>query len=261
MKTTAVMIGAGRVATHLAQALRERAGLRLVQVYSRTAEHAQALAEGSDGAAWTTSAEAVRTDADVYVFSLSDDALADVASRVPTNDGLWLHTAGSVPMDVFRGRAHRYGVLYPLQTFSRDRSVDFHRVPCFVEGCTSEVTDEVRALAEQLSDEVHALPSDRRAYLHLAAVFACNFTNHMYALADEIVRAQGIDGAVLRPLIDETAAKIHRLTPREAQTGPAVRCDRAVMERQAAMITDPEVRQLYEAISRGIYAKQLKTKS
>ena len=95
MKTPAVMIGAGRVATHLAQALRERAGLRLVQVYSRTAEHARALAEGLDGTAWTTSAEAVRTDADVYVFSLSDDALADVAIRVPTNNGLRLHTAGA----------------------------------------------------------------------------------------------------------------------------------------------------------------------
>lgn len=254
MNETVVMIGAGRVATHLAQALRGRAGLRLVQVYSRTAEHARALAEGADGAAWTTSAEAVRTDAEVYVFSLSDDALADVAGRVPTNDGLWLHTAGSVPMDVFRGRARRYGVLYPLQTFSRERSVDFCRVPCFVEGCTAEVTDEVRALAERLSDEVHVLPSADRAYLHLAAVFACNFTNHMYVLADEIVRAHGLDGSVLRPLIDETAAKIHRLTPREAQTGPALRNDRAVMERQAAMISDPDVRRLYEAISRGIYA-------
>ena len=122
MNETVVMIGAGRVATHLAQALREHAGLRLVQVYSRTAEHARALAERSGDATWTTSAEAVRTDADVYVFSLSDDALAGVARRVPANDGLWLHTAGSVPMNVFRGRARRYGVLYPLQTFSRDRS-------------------------------------------------------------------------------------------------------------------------------------------
>lgn len=254
MMATAVMIGAGRVATHLAQALRKRAGLRLVQVYSRTSEHARALAERSGEAEWTTSVEAVRRDADVYIFALSDDALADVAGRVPTNDGLWLHTAGSVPMDVFHGRAQRYGVLYPLQTFSRERSVDFRRVPCFVEGCTAEVTDEVRALAERLSDEVHVLPSADRAYLHLAAVFACNFTNHMYALADEIVRAHGLDGAVLRPLIDETAAKIHSLTPRDAQTGPALRNDCAVMERQAAMISDPDVRRLYEAISRGIYA-------
>ena len=259
MNETVVMIGAGRVATHLAQALRERAGLRLVQVYSRTAEHARALAERSGGAAWTTSAEAVRTDADVYVFSLSDDALAGVARRVPANDGLWLHTAGSVPMNVFRGQARRYGVLYPLQTFSRERSVDFRRVPCFVEGCTAEVTDEVRTLAERLSDEVHELSSVDRAYLHLAAVFACNFTNHMYALADGIVRARGLDGSVLRPLIDETAAKIHRLTPREAQTGPAIRNDRAVLNRQAAMIIDPDVKRLYEEISRGIYAEQLKS--
>lgn len=259
MNETVVMIGAGRVATHLAQALRERAGLHLVQVYSRTAEHARALAEGAGDATWTTSAEAVRTDADVYVFSLSDDALADVARRVPANDGLWLHTAGSVPMDVFRDRSRRYGVLYPLQTFSRERSVDFRRVPCFVEGCTAEVADEVRALAQRLSDEVHVLPSADRAYLHLAAVFACNFTNHMYALADEIVRARGLDGSVLRPLIDETAAKIHRLTPREAQTGPALRNDRAVIDRQAAMIADPDVRRLYEEISRGIYAEQLKS--
>ena len=162
-------------------------------------------------------------------------------------------------MNVFRGRARRYGVLYPLQTFSRERSVDFRRVPCFVEGCTAGVTDEVRTLAERLSDEVHELSSVDRAYLHLAAVFACNFTNHMYALADGIVRARGLDGSVLRPLIDETAAKIHRLTPREAQTGPALRNDRAVIDRQASMIADPDVRRLYEDISRGIYAERLKS--
>ena len=107
MMATAVMIGAGRVATHLAQALRKRAGLRLVQVYSRTSEHARALAERSGEAEWTTSVEAVRRDADVYIFALSDDALADVAGRVPTNDGLWLHTAGSVPRGGFHGRPQR----------------------------------------------------------------------------------------------------------------------------------------------------------
>ncbi len=176
-----------------------------------------------------------------------------IVTQVSPNEGLWLHTAGSVPMDIFRGYARRYGVLYPLQTFSKKRPVDFRNVPCFIEADSAQSEQRLRTLAEKISSDVRLLSSEKRRYLHLAAVFACNFTNHMYVLADRILSEQGIDPAVLLPLIDETATKIHTLSPADAQTGPAVRYDCNVIEQQSAMLTDPVVRELYELISKNIH--------
>ncbi|MDR3194341.1 MAG: DUF2520 domain-containing protein [Tannerella sp.] len=246
-----VSIGSGNVAVHLLPAL-QRAGCETVQVYSRSEARARALA-GRLGAAWTADAGRIRTDADLYVFAVTDDALPELAARIPPNGGLWIHTAGSVPMDVFKGRAGRYGVLYPLQTFSGSRTTDFRRIPCFVEACRPDDETLLFRLAAQLSDCVRTLASDRRKYLHLAAVFACNFSNHMYALAGRILAEQGLPADVLIPLVDETAAKIHDLTPRQAQTGPAVRNDRNVIERHLSLLTDPDMKEIYQLLSHHIY--------
>ncbi|MFC2323153.1 MAG: Rossmann-like and DUF2520 domain-containing protein [Tannerella forsythia] len=246
-----VFIGAGNVATHLSAAMRQ-AGLCICQIYSRTEKNAQRLA-AEHACAWTTDTGALRSDADLYVFALKDAVLHKIVTQVSPNEGLWLHTAGSVPMDIFRGYARRYGVLYPLQTFSKKRPVDFRNVPCFIEADSAQSEQRLRTLAEKISSDVRLLSFEKRRYLHLAAVFACNFTNHMYVLADRILSEQGIDPAVLLPLIDETAAKIHSLSPADAQTGPAVRYDRNVIEQQSAMLTDPVVRELYELISKNIH--------
>jgi len=214
--------------------------------------NAQGLA-AEHACAWTTDTGALRSDADLYVFALKDAVLHKIVAQVSPNEGLWLHTAGSVPMDIFRGYARRYGVLYPLQTFSKKRPVDFRNVPCFIEADSAQSEQRLRTLAEKISSDVRLLSSEKRRYLHLAAVFACNFTNHMYVLADRILSEQGIDPAVLLPLIDETATKIHTLSPADAQTGPAVRYDCNVIEQQSAMLTDPVVRELYELISKNIH--------
>ena len=179
--------------------------------------------------------------------------MADVIARVRPNNGLWVHTAGSMPMDIFSGHVANYGVLYPMQTFSKTREVDFSVIPFFLEANTSENAGKLQQLAEKLSENVRFLSSDKRKSLHLAAVFACNFTNHIYALAVKFLQGQGIPADVLLPLIDETAAKIHTMSPREAQTGPAIRYDENVINKHLAMLDDPDMRTIYRLISQSIH--------
>lgn len=266
---TVVLLGAGRVATSLAPALVE-AGFRLRQVWSRTERSARMLAASLD-VPYTDSLDAVVPDADIYIACVADGALPDLAKRVVEVVGslgsleslgsiggevrripLFLHTAGSVPMDVWRqaGASH-YGILYPLQTFSKERTVDMREVSLFVEASDEDALRRTEALASCLSDKVYRADSRRRARLHVAAVFACNFTNAMYDAAYRLLAQDEIPFEVLLPLIDETAAKVHTLIPRMAQTGPAARGDVAVMHsHMEALAQDKELQSLYESISR-----------
>ncbi|MDR1455594.1 MAG: DUF2520 domain-containing protein [Tannerella sp.] len=246
-----VFIGSGNVATHLSVAM-QKAGYVIGQVYSRNEIHAQALA-GRLHCDWTAKTGEITPAADLYVFAVRDDALPGLLTQIPPNNGLWIHTAGSVPMDVFEGHAAHCGVLYPLQTFSGNRDTDFRRVPCLIEARWPEDETRLHEIAGRLSDSVQTLSSDKRKFVHLAAVFACNFSNHMYALADQLVRGQGLSTDVLLPLIDETAAKIHVLSPSDAQTGPAVRGDRQTLDRHLALLPDPATREIYQLISNHIY--------
>lgn len=247
-----VCIGSGNLATNLTLAWKE-AGILVEQVFSRTEANARALAERL-GCAWTSSTGEIINDADLYLFSLKDSALETVASRLPGNSGLWVHTAGSMPLSVFEPFTTRRGVLYPLQTFSKGRRIDLGNVPFFLEANSEEDGAILEQLARAVSRDVRFLPSEKRCHLHLAAVFACNFVNHIYALADDILREEEIPFEVLLPLIDETAAKVHRLTPREAQTGPAIRYDENVINKHLAMLDKmPELKALYETLSRSIH--------
>ena len=247
-----VILGAGRVATHLAPAV-IGAGYELVQVWSRTEASACAVAEPL-GISYTDDLDAVVTDADIYIVCVADGVLSEVAGRLIRRVGdrhLFLHTAGSVPMDVWReaGASH-YGILYPLQTFSKERAVDMREVSLFVEASGEEAMVRTEALARGLSGRVFRADSERRARLHIAAVFACNFANAMYGAAQRLLAADGIPFEVLLPLIDETAAKVHKLTPREAQTGPAVRGDRNVMQcHTEALAGEKDLQRLYEVVS------------
>lgn len=249
MKT--IFLGAGNLATRLSVEM-QRKGMTIGQVYSHTPENARRLADRL-GCPWTTDPEAVETDADLYLFSLKDTALADVIARVRPNGGLWVHTAGSMPMDVFSGYAAHYGVLYPMQTFSKTREVDFRVIPFFLEAHTAEDAGKLQQVAERLSGNVRFLSSDKRKVLHLAAVFACNFTNHLYALAARLLAQQELPADLLLPLIDETAAKVHTMPPRVAQTGPAVRYDENVINKHLAMLDDPDMRSIYRLISQSIH--------
>lgn len=249
-----VWIGAGNLATCLGTAFRQ-AGHETLQVYSRTIESATALADKLGGKP-VTHPDALDLTADVYIFSVKDAVLEELVARLLQGrvSQLCLHTAGSMPMDVFKGHASRYGVLYPMQTFSKDRPVDFRSIPCFIEASDAETLETIRQLAASVSGKVKAMSTAQRRYVHLAAVFACNFTNHCYALAAEILERQGLPFEVMYSLIDETVAKVHDIPPRQAQTGPALRYDENVIHKQLTLLNEyPELKDVYEQMSRSIH--------
>jgi predicted short-subunit dehydrogenase-like oxidoreductase (DUF2520 family) len=202
-------------------------------------------------------------DADVYVVAVKDAVLADVVRQLCKGRAarVFLHTAGSMPMQVFDGLAAHYGVFYPMQTFSKERALDFSRIPIFLEGSDPVALGVARTLAESVSRQVVELSSEGRRRLHLAAVFACNFANHCYELASEVLQEQGLPFSVMQALVDETAAKVSELSPRQAQTGPAVRYDQNVMEAQLSLLADrPLAQQIYRLMSKSIHETALKEK-
>ena len=269
-----VLIGAGNLATHLGKAL-HAAGHDMVQVFSRTMQSAETLASLLDAEPLTDIAQ-VRDDADVYIFSVKDSALLQLVAQLCRHeaDGLgedgavnalrkakkgehervFLHTAGSMPLSVFKGMAQHYGVLYPMQTFSKQREVDFSIIPCFVEANDEFAQKQIEGLAREISGRVYLLSSEDRKYLHLSAVFACNFANHCYAISQELLEEHGIPFDVMLPLINETAAKVHEMKPKEAQTGPAVRYDENVIDKQSKLLENhPHFKKVYDSMSKSIH--------
>lgn len=246
-----VFIGAGNLATRLSLAM-QRVGMQIGQVYSHTEASARQLATRL-GCPWTNDLSALQEDGDLYVFSLKDAVLSDVISKVKPNNGMWVHTAGSMPMSVFEGYAQRFGVLYPLQTFSKGRNVNFDVIPIFLEANTDKNADYLKNIASALSENVRFMSSEKRRSLHLAAVFACNFTNHIYTLSYKLLENESIPADVLLPLIDETVSKIHSMPPAAAQTGPAIRYDENVINKHLAMLDDPDMQAIYRLLSQSIH--------
>ena len=251
-----VFVGAGNLATNLALALREK-GFSIAQIYSRTETSARTLADRVQ-AAWTTDLEKLIPDADLYITALKDTALVELLQEIVKGreSCFFVHTAGSVPIDLWKtvpGLEH-YGVLYPMQTFSKARRVSFENIPVFIEAGTAEDTETLMEIARTLSRNVQAVNSAQRQALHLAAVFACNFANHCYTLSEKILAENGLSFDVMLPLIEETTAKLRQLSPRAAQTGPAVRYDTNVMDKHiAALSGHPELQTLYRLMSRSIH--------
>jgi len=253
-----ILIGAGNVAHHLAAALL-KAGMGLCQIYSKHLESARALGMKT-GIPYTADANEVYPDGDIYIFCVNDDALSVVLKSIRLNqDALLLHTSGSQPMELLNPYAIRYGVFYPVQTFSKRRSLDFNEIPICVEGNTRAMTEKICALAKKLSDKVYVVDSAQRRVLHLAAVFACNFPNFLYGIAGDILAESGLPFSILRPLIFETAHKVMSLAPEEAQTGPACRGDESILNAHKALLkNNKELLKLYTQLSELIKTKYLK---
>lgn len=246
-----VFVGAGNVATHLATAL-NNLSLDIIQIYSRTLESASALAN-MVGATPITDIKEVADNADIYIFTLKDSVLEDIIGQIPENHGIWLHTAGSVPIDVFKNQTFHYGVLYPFQTFTKNRQLNWNDIPIFIEASDDKSRNIIETIAKKLSDKVFYLDSQKRKYLHLTGVFACNFTNHMYTLSEMFLKQIDVPFDVALPLIDETASKVHDLTPLEAQTGPAIRYDENIINKHLSLIGDSNIKEIYKIISDNIH--------
>lgn len=276
MRTKVILFGAGNVATHLGKALQE-AGHNIMQVWSRNLLSAQKLADRLGCQPHTFDEVSVTTDTGtatcsinsttdyagskvkeddclVCIISVKDDAIEEVARRMMPHfpKAIWAHTAGSVSIDTLTGKgANRVGVFYPMQTFSKDKEVDFKKISIFIEG--TDCISELKTLAQSISPKVYELNGKGRRYLHLAAVFCCNFVNHCYTLGETVLRDADIPFDVMLPLIDETADKVHHLLPQQAQTGPAARHDKGIMASQHDILeTDSTMQKIYDLMSESI---------
>lgn len=247
------LVGAGNLATNLGKALKA-SGEEIVQVYSRTEKSASILADVLQ-CPYVTSVDAIVNDAELYVVSLKDSALETLADNLVKcrENALFVHTAGSMPMDTFPCR--RRGVIYPMQTFSKNKEVCFRQIPMFIEANTDADAELLKALASSLSDSVYELSSEDRKYLHLSAVLCCNFANHCFALSEKLLKEHGgMPFSVMMPLIGETVDKLHNMSPQEGQTGPAVRWDENVIDKHIAMLADyPRIQEIYRLMSHSIH--------
>jgi predicted short-subunit dehydrogenase-like oxidoreductase (DUF2520 family) len=245
-----VLIGAGNVAHHLAVALL-KAGGNLCQIYSRSMESARELGVKT-GISYTADLNQVFPDGDIYIYCVSDDALLPVLKSIRIkNNPLLLHTSGSLQMDLFKPYSRAYGVIYPLQTFSKNRELDFREIPLFIEGSSRAVLKRVRRIAGELSNQLYSTHFEQRQSLHLAAVFACNFPNFLYHIALKLIENSGLSFSLLRPLIFETAHKVMTISPEDAQTGPAKRGDEIILSSHKNQLKsfDKEILALYTLLS------------
>lgn len=242
------VIGAGNVATHLARALSRHHDV--VQVWSRNPSHARRLAAGIPGCRVIGSLDHIDPTAHCHIIAVPDDAIPHVAARLCPQPGAVVHTSGSVPVDAIPNTLR--GVFYPLQTFTRDAAMDMSRVPMLLESTDATTHALLTALARDISDNVSDADSAMRAHLHLAAVLANNFANHMWTLADRYLRAHTPhDITLLRPLLEQSLAKAMAIGPGPAQTGPAMRGDTRVMQSHIDAL-DTDTAQLYQLISNNI---------
>jgi len=245
------MIGAGNVSTHISRHFLS-AGHRISCVYSRTEKSANQLA-GELGVPGTSIITEVPADADFYIVAVPDRAIRETAGQFRHCRGIWLHTAGATSMSSFEEIFEHHGVLYPLQSLSRSRPLEPSQVPCLVEGSSPELTATLMKLASSVYDSVVAVDSETRLAIHLAAVFANNFSNHMVHIAEQLMTAKDVDPEVLLPLLQETLEKIKAVGPASGQTGPAIRGDRETMDKHTELLRDhPEWEKLYTFISRDI---------
>jgi predicted short-subunit dehydrogenase-like oxidoreductase (DUF2520 family) len=246
------IIGAGNLATRVSIELHNQ-GIEIIQVYSRTVTSALTLAK-LIGCQYVTQPEKITYDADIYLISVSDIALGDLLCKVNFNDRLVVHTAGSISMEELEKYSTNYGVFYPLQTFSKYREVDFSKVPVCIEANTPDNEQVLIDLAAVISNDIRLITSAQRKQIHLAAVFAGNFTNHMYAVAEEILKQQNLPFDIIEPLISETASKVKDIAPRFAQTGPAVRNDKNIISEHLEMLAGNEkLKKIYTLLSENIY--------
>ncbi|MFA6276117.1 MAG: DUF2520 domain-containing protein [Pedobacter sp.] len=245
-----VIIGAGNVATHLAKALFS-ANVQVTQVWSYHYNNGKILADQVNATA-IENLSALDKNADICLISVKDDAIAEIAQQLIDFKGVIAHTSGSVNMDILAGSAN-YGVFYPLQTFSKDKELSFATIPLCVEANNDATLQFLKKLANKLSTRVVEINSEKRKILHLAAVFACNFTNHFYALAEEVLTANQLEFDILRPLITETAAKVQQALPLAVQTGPAIRSDEQTLKKhEELLLQQPQLLEIYKIVSESI---------
>lgn len=253
MQRSVAIIGAGNVAWHLAPAL-DNIGYAVSEVITRSEPSASALIKKLYHANYHDSYDLSSIKAEIIFLCIPDDAIAEVADQliVPDNKVI-IHTSGAKSIDSLSYRFEKSGVFYPLQTFSKSKKVNFKDIPILVEGSDKSTEKLIMEIAEKLSSNVKVVPSGQRKHVHLAAVFACNFSNHMLSISEDILNINDLDIQLLYPLISETINKALTLGPKPAQTGPARRQDLKTLDQHMQMLEGhEELAELYRMISQHI---------
>lgn len=251
LKLKIVIVGAGNVAWHLAKELQKQEQ-EIVQVYNRSVQPAMSLARRLK-CDFTTRIDDLYTEADLYIIAVKDSAIAEVSKSLVLKNKLVVHTSGAIEKDCIQH--DRSGVFYPLQTFSKEKKLNFKTIPFCIEASKSEDYNTLMRLATLLSPIVYSINSHQRKVLHVAAVFACNFSNFMYMIADDILQKEKIPLEILQPLIKETASKIKKLKPKEVQTGPAVRRDESTINAHLSYLENGAHFDIYKILSETIIDK------
>lgn len=248
-----VLVGSGRIAWHLGKRLKSK-GLPIAQVVSRTADHAHALATAL-GAAWTDDWTQIHPDASWVLMAVRDDAIEEVAARLTpyVPDALVTHTSGATPGSVLAPYFRRYGVFYPLQSFSKERMPVWSKIPFCVDASDEEGVLYLKKVAKIIGNLVYRVNDAQRAHLHVAAVFANNFANHCFAIAEQLLEEDGLPFEMLHPLMEETLAKALQDSPARMQTGPALRGDEDTMRRHLLLLERyPAWQDIYARLSDSI---------
>ncbi len=240
-----VLIGSGNVAQHLFKAFSDTP-IRIVQVFGRNQETLKWFSTQVR----TSHLASEIVEADVYLIAVNDGSIKEVSKLLMGKNGLVAHTSGSISIDALEPK--RKGVFYPLQTFSGASGLVFKKIPICIEATHDKDLEVLKSLAAQVSESVHEISSAQRGRLHLAAVFANNFTNHLYQIAHNLCSDENVSFELLAPLIRETANKIRLLTPEEAQTGPAVRNDTLTMQQHLEALKNPIHKKIYRVLSESI---------
>ena len=248
-----VCIGAGRLAHHLMPALK-KAGCNIVQIYNRTNNPSALLARRVDASNYTTELKDIHRDADLYFLTLSDDAIQEIAQQLEflhDIEGIGIHCSGVLGLDILPFK-HK-GIFYPLQTFSEHHEVDWLKTPIIITANSNENAEVLKQLAATISSEVYEMNDAQKIIIHLAAVFANNFANHMLALAEKICKEHDVSFDILKPLIEMTMKKALASSPSLNQTGPAARGDEATIQKHLALLGHhPEIAELYKVITKSI---------
>lgn len=239
-----VVLGTGNVAWHFIKAFSESHQTEVTQIYNH---HSHSLANFS-GYDTTTSINQLKA-ADLYLICIKDDFVEDLASRILYQNAVIAHTSGSLPL---LKSAERNAVFYPLQTFSKDKSISFKDLPLCIETDNKADFKILKKIAESLGAHPYDVNTTQRQELHLTAVFVCNFVNHLYHIGHEICAQKGLPFEILRPLIQETADKIKYKDPKDAQTGPAMRKDKTTIKRHLQQLENSNFKEIYRYLTNSI---------
>ncbi len=253
------IIGAGNLATQLGLALHNE-GYLISQVYSRSQKNASILSKKLKAEA-ISDIKKLSSDSTIYIIAVKDDAIESVAKQLKLKDKIVIHTSGSVSMEVLQKSSKNYGAFYPLQTFSKEKQSNFKTIPICIEANNNNTSTTLQYFAKSISSNVKRVNSEQRKKIHLAAVFACNFSNHMYAIAEQLLAKDKLSLDLLKPLIEETANKIKENKPSKVQTGPAIRKDKNTMDAHLKMLSkEKDLKKMYELISKSIGISPLRSK-